>query len=251
MIPKTLTLVAGGALVALFACGGEDVGPKYPSAESFCSGYAEALCKGLAAGCGASEDSCKLRAESTCKTQGAATSRQYRDTKAEACVDKTNEIFGKKSYSADEEKEQKDLCSRVFGGTVDKNGACQVDAECKDQLICDKGLCSEKVQKNLGEACNNPGDVCAKGAYCGDQGAVKFCIAKKASGDLCTAGAVPCLEDLRCVNTCKPKLQPGEPCDTDDDCPSTTTPGYCDPLQKKCVPKYGLGTASCKDIGGA
>jgi hypothetical protein len=248
MIRKTLTLIACGGMLALFACSGEDVGPKYGSSGDFCSAYAETLCKNLAAGCGTNEDNCKSRAQANCIAD--AGTRPYRSGGAEECIDKTNEVFSKKTYSVADDEALDDVCARVFGGTVAKNAPCQADAECADKLICDKGVCADKTEKANGEACNNPGDTCGKEAYCGDQGALKFCIPKKKLGELCTEGSVPCLEELRCVGSCKEKVRAGDPCDTDADCPVTTTPGYCDPGQKKCLPRFGLGTESCKQLGG-
>lgn len=252
MIRKTLTLIACAGATALFACSSAEEGEKYPAVGSFCSAYADALCQGVAAGCATSVDNCKAKAAAKCNVDSAAVGRVYRPSNADACVSKTKDLFGQKTFTADQEKEQKNLCGRVFGGTVAKNGPCQVAADCQDnKMTCDKGLCSEKTDKKLGEACNNPGDVCEKGSYCGNQGAVKFCLAKNKLGDLCLNPDNPCLEDLRCSGSCQPKYGPGEVCGTDDECKETTTAPYCDPVQNKCLPKYGLGTESCKQIGGS
>lgn len=243
-------VVACAGAVALIACSSEEAGDTYPGVGSFCSAYADALCQGVAAGCGTSADNCKTRAVSKCNGDSAALGRAYKASAAPDCVGKTKSLFAQKAFTAEQEQEQKDACGRTFGGTVAKNGPCRVDYECQEKMLCDKGLCSDKTARKLGEACNNPGDICEKGAYCGNQGAVKFCLPKKADGDLCPPD-VPCKEELRCVGYCKAKVGPGEPCDADTDCQQATTSPYCDPLQKKCLPKYGLGTDSCKQIGGA
>ena len=248
MIRQTLSVLASVGVIALVACSSDPAGDAYPDVSSFCSAYADALCQGVAAGCGTTVDTCKTKAVAKCNTD--ATGRAYKASNAPDCVDKTKNLFSQKTFTADQEKEQQTACGRTFGGTVAKNAPCQTDFECQGSMVCDKGLCADKTDKKVGEACNNPGDICEKGSYCGNQGAVKFCLAKKAQGDLCPPD-VPCLEDLVCVGTCQPKVGPGSVCGKDDECQQATTSPYCDPIQKKCLPKYGLGTDSCKQLGGS
>jgi hypothetical protein len=255
MMRKTFLVLACGGIVALVACSADTTDDKYGDTGSFCAAKADAECQQLAAGCGASVDSCKTIRTSTC-TNAVPGGRTYTSSKAQACIDKITAVYSKKSFTADEEKDVQNLCGRVFAGSVQKNQACQSDFDCAGDMICDKGVCGDKAVKNTDDGCNNPGEVCNTDAYCGNRGNLKFCIAKNQQDANCDKDN-PCLDTLRCIigsgvtnGTCKPKLNPGDPCDTTDQCPAATTPAYCDSKQKKCLPEYGLGTQSCVDYGG-
>lgn len=248
ILRHVLSVCACAGVVALVACSSSEEGPAFPDVASFCAAYGDALCQGVAAGCGTTADNCKTKAVAQCN--GNASGKAYNASGAQDCIDKTKNLFSQKTFTADQEKDQQNACGRTFGGSVAKNGACQSNFDCQGQMVCDKGLCADKTDKKLGDACNNPGDICEKGSYCGEQGAVKFCLAKKSQGELCLPG-VPCKEDLYCVSTCQPKKGPGQVCGADDECQAATTSPYCDPVQAKCLPKYGLGTESCKQIGGS
>lgn len=254
MMRKTLLVLASGGLVALLACS-SDATDKYGDSGSFCAAKADAECQQLAAQCGASVDSCKSLRTSAC-TSAIPAGRTYTSGKAQACLDKINAVYSQKTFTADQEKEVNEICGRVFAGNVNKNAQCQSDFDCISDLICDKGVCGDKVVKNQGDGCNNPGEICNNDSYCGNQGALKFCLAKNVADHTCDKDN-PCLDTLRCVvgsgaanGSCKPKLNPSDPCSADADCPAATTPPYCDPTQKKCLPKFGLGTKSCADFGG-
>lgn len=252
MIRKTLGLVVlavtGGLALACSSSGDPE---KYPNADAFCSAKADEECNGLYAQCAATLDSCKTKRVSACQNAAggaAGQGRTYTASLAQGCIDKTHELFAGKTVAPDKETEQVDTCERVFAGSKQKNAPCGGTYECSGSLVCDKGVCAEKVVRNQSEPCNNPGEVCAAGSYCGAQGQLKFCMAKNAKGDVCTADA-PCVEDLRCIGTCTDKYQPGQVCGTTDECSSAAP--YCDPLQKRCLVKYQAGTQACKDFGGS
>lgn len=250
MIRSLLTLALCGGAVALAACS-SDVGERYPDVNAFCTAKAEAECNGIAAQCGATLDTCKQKLIPTCTadantatTQG----RRYNAAAAPACVDKTNALYGAKTIDPKKEAEQNDTCARVFAGQKAKNSPCTTAYECQGSMICDKGVCSDLVVKNQGEACNNPGEVCAAGSFCGQQGELKFCLPKKQKGELCTA-ELPCVETLYCLGSCKDKIAPGEACGSDDEC-SATAP-YCDPAGQRCTAKsYAAGSPTCQEVGG-
>jgi hypothetical protein len=251
MIRKTLGLLVAGGVVVLVACSGDSAGEKYPDAASFCNAKAAEECTAQAALCGATVDACKTKVSAACQAAGNSVGggRTYKASSAEGCINKTHDLFNQKTFTSDQEKDWTNVCERVFAGTKVSNTPCQSDYECVDQLVCDKGVCANKVEKNQGEGCSNAGEVCAKGSYCGNQGQLKFCLPKKANGDICSADA-PCLETLRCVGSCSDKLNIGDVCGTDDDCKEISTPPYCDPASKKCAAKFTAGTQSCKDLGG-
>lgn len=247
---RVLTLVAWGGLTVLAACQGSTEEDAFSTSSAFCSAKADAECKNLAGTCGAGNDLCKSRRTDACNTAaGVATSagRAYRPNAAQGCIDKINEVFSPKVIDPGKELEAIDVCERVFGGTKAKNAACASSFECTGALVCDRGVCADKSPTALGEACNNPGQVCAAGSYCQPQGQNKFCVEKKKLGEICTADA-PCKEELRCVNSCVARVPGGGACDNDGECAAEAP--YCDTVAKKCRPKYQAGTAACRDYGG-
>jgi hypothetical protein len=254
MLRKTLLVLASGGVVALFACS-SDTDDKYGDTNSFCAAKADAECQQLAAGCGASIDGCKSIRTSAC-TSSIPAGRTYTSAKAQECLDKITAVYSKRSFSSAEEKDVNNVCGRVFAGNVNKNAACQTDFDCISDFVCDKGVCATLSAKSKGDPCANPGEVCSSDSYCANQGANKFCVAKNPINHTCDKDN-PCEDTLRCIvgagaanGSCQPKLNPSDKCDADIECPEATTPPYCDPKQKKCLPKYGLGTASCGDFGG-
>lgn len=247
MIRKALGLLGFAGFVVLAACGGddEDSGPKFGNLEAFCEAQTKEKCAGVQAACAVAEAKCLQTGKSNCVTKN--TGKAYQPGSAESCVSKTRDFFnGGKVPNAEQDKELEDICGRVFGGTKKANEACNITSDCATGLVCTSGFCGTKAEKAEGNPCNNPGDTCVKGTYCGGTGN-KTCLKRKGSGELCSA-AEPCVEDLRCGGTCRPKSDPQSPCDKDDDCASAAP--YCDPLQKKCLPKFTLGSAACKDLGG-
>lgn len=254
MIRNTLTTLklvflfgsAGGLAIA--ACSSNDATDKYPSADSFCDAKATEECNAAAAVCSATVDFCKTTRVGICKSfADSATSqgRTYRAQQAEKCVDATKTLYATKVVDLDKEKDVDDTCEHVFTGSKKKNDPCTQPYECEGTLKCDKGACADAVQKQLNEPCNNPGDTCVKGTYCGPRGGSNFCIARNNVGDICN-NETPCLETLRCVNNCQAKLDSGQPCDTNDDC----TSGFCG-NDKKCAAKLVPGTGKCSDFGGS
>jgi hypothetical protein len=251
MLRKVLFVIASSGLLALLACSGDDESEKYPDATSFCAAKANEECTAQAALCGATVDACKTQLTNACTTEASAAGggRVYTASKAEACITKTHDLFNQKTFTSDQEKDWNDVCERVFAGSKAANAPCANAYECQGDMVCDKGVCANEVVKKIGEGCSNAGETCEKGAYCGEQGQLKFCLAKNAENDICNDQA-PCKEDLRCAGTCKPRMDIGQPCDFDSDCKEATTPPYCDTTTKKCAAKYTAGTQSCKQLGG-
>lgn len=233
------------------ACGGEE-GPKekYPSVESFCAAMAAEECNAVAASCSVSEDRCALARTDACKSgalQAAAQDRTYRPGNAEACVEKTAEVYKGRVIDRATEEAFHAACAKVFMGTKARNEPCSHQYDCEGPLVCDKGFCAEEVAKQDKDACNNPGDVCATGLYCKGEG-TKFCTPKGKLDEACNLTDLPCQEDLRCNGSwCVALNKAGEPCDADSECAT----GYCNP-DKKCQAKqYASETGSCRDFGGS
>lgn len=244
------TLLIG--LVVLTACSSDDEpAAKYPSVDSFCQAKAEQECQ-VATSCAAKVETCTSGRKTLClDAAGAAQSgpRTYAAKQAETCVNKTKELYAKKgtAITPDDVKKLNEVCDDVFAGARKEREPCTSSAECSGDLICDKTVCAKKVQKNKGDFCGNPGEVCATGSYCsqGSGGALQ-CIGKKDKGEACDEKA-PCLEALRCNATCQDRFGSGETCNPAADECGTAAP-YCDPsIGNKCGP--GLiaapGAAAC------
>ncbi len=232
-----------------------DATDPYPSADSYCAARAEAECsQDNASACGATVEACKTKRKSACNTAAsAATSggRTYASGQVQGCVDKTKEIYAKKTITPTDLKAQADVCERVFAGSAAKGAACTTDYSCSSSLVCDTRVkvCGEKVVKKLGDGCANPGESCDTGSFCGG-GEVKLCVARKNKGEACNDATAPCLETLRCGGgTCVDRLNAGDTCTSDNDC-SATAP-LCDGAAKKCVAglQFAIGTSTCKEFG--
>lgn len=259
MIRKALSLLAVGGGIALFACSSDSAENKYPSASDFCNAKAEEECKAVADRCAVPTATCTQKRVTVCNAgAGTATAqgRTYNGANAQACLDKTRELLTSATITRAKELETQDTCDRVFSGTKKAAEACTVAApdpnrtqpgDCEADLICDRGFCASKREVEINKPCGNPGEVCAKGAYCQQRGTSSFCTAKNGEGQSCSAEA-PCVEELRCVTRCQAKVGAGEFCDNDDGC----TTGFCDlsTTPRKCAAKaFASGAAICKDYG--
>jgi len=248
---KVLSLVACSAVgLFAFACGDDDPGEKYPSADAFCSAKASEECKAVAAVCAVADATCTTRRAEACKAAAAAAAAQgrtYLAAGAEACINATTAVYADRVIDPKKEEAFEDACERVFAGSKKASEPCANLYDCEGRLTCDldKKFCAEKVAKAADQPCNNPGDVCNAGLYCQDRGGSKFCSAKKNKGEACGATS-PCLEALRCVNVCVDKVAPGGFCDTNDEC----TTGLCNADKKCAARQYPSETGSCKDFGG-
>ena len=147
------------------------------------------------------------------------------------------------------EAEAVKFCDRVFGGSKVERDPCANTFECSGDLICD-GVCAKEETVALNGGCGNAGQKCDKDTYCQLQGGKQFCVARNKAGDNCDTKAAPCIDSLRCVNQCKPRVAFGEACDNDGEC-ATTAPSYCDLTSKprKCRPKYESSTPTCHEYG--
>lgn len=254
MIGKTLkvlglqsfVLLSVAGACALVACSSDEATEKYPSSDSFCTAKADEECKAAASLCAATVDACKGRRVTSCQQAASAASssgRTYRPGSAEKCINETRDLYAAKTIDLAKEKTVNETCERVFTGSKKQGEACAAPYECEGTLICDK-VCTTATQKKKDEPCNNPGDTCETGTYCGLRGDVKFCNAKNDVGDICDA-KTPCLETLRCVTRCQEKVAAGQPCDTGDDCQTA----FCN-AEKKCAAKLVGGSGKCSDFGG-
>jgi hypothetical protein len=248
---NVLSIAASFFGLVVFACGDDDPGEKYSSADAFCSAKAAEECKAVSAVCAVSDTVCTTRRTDACKTAANAAiaqGRAYRAANAEACINATAAVYADRVINPTKEETFEEACERVFTGSKKASEACSNLYDCEGSLTCDldKKFCAAEVTRMADQPCNNPGDICATGLYCQDRGGSKFCGAKKNKDEACGA-AGPCLEAFRCVNVCVDKVAPGGFCDTNDEC----TTGLCN-AEKRCAARqYPSETGSCKDFGGS
>jgi hypothetical protein len=245
-------LVVISASFAVAACS-STAADKYPSSDSFCEARAKEECQ-VTARCGVTEVACLTARKQACSsfvTQSTGGSRQYRSANAEGCVNKVHDVYsGTAPITPAIQGEIDAACSKVFQGTTKELGACEATIDCEGDLICDKKLCANKVTKNSGELCGNPGEICASGSFCDTSGGAAQCKAKKGRDEVCNDKA-PCKEDLRCNNTCRDRFVAGESCGSNDDCAASAP--FCDPTNSnKCGAGliFAPGAGSCKAYGG-
>lgn len=246
MIRNTLTALACAAFVTLVACGSDDVGEKYPSADSFCQALAETECNAVALNpCQTTVDNCKTKRTASCNANAAklsAQGRSYRAPAAEECINKTGDELKARNIDPASDKVATEACERVFTGSKEKTQPCQNDYECSGTLVCTQGVCYDKSVKNKGEPCGSVGDTCAAGTYCDS----KFCVARPEQNGTCSA-AVPCIETLRCAGgVCLAKYGPNQVCASTDECTSGTV---CQTVNntKVCTVQTLPSTRTCKD----
>jgi hypothetical protein len=243
-----------GAALTVVACSSA-AADKYPSSDSFCEAKATEECQ-VTARCGVTEGSCLTVRKAACSSfvsSSASGSRQYRPGNAEACINKTHDVYGATAPITPTIQGEIDaVCSKVFQGTTKALGACTVTTDCEGDLICDKKLCANKVTKNSGDLCGNPGEICSSGSFCDTfSGGAAQCKPKKARDEACDAEKNPCNESLRCNNTCRDRFVAGESCGSNDDCASSAP--FCDPTNSnKCGAGliFAPGAGSCKAYGG-
>jgi hypothetical protein len=240
------------ALVVLGSCGG---GPAPLTANEYFQKRAQIVCDALSSACLVTTSACSTSqlASYTAEYQAALASfRDFIPSNAEACLDKVHAVYGKGgqgslSIRAADYLAMQATCARVYRGTSAAFGPCQVDADCLDGLVCDKGYCGTAKMVSQGSQCANIGEYCPQGFYCGNSGSVWFCAARVGALADCTVS--PCLESLRCSGgVCVTQLGIGEPCALDSDC----TSGFCEPFAGKCAAdvQYANGSAACIAVTG-
>jgi hypothetical protein len=215
---------AGVLAVLALGCNRGDSGL---TEEQFCEEWGRIECDKVAAFCSFSAANCVPSRAAACRDFGARIKggqRQYNAANTEACLKKVEEAYKTLPISAATLKGVDDTCARVFAGTVKSNEPCVAEYDCAGTLVCDKGFCGvEKVVASRA-GCANVGERCPRGEYCSNASTTGLflCIPRTPLDSPCTL-STPCLEDLRCRNTCVRRLGIQEPCLEDDDCQS----GYC------------------------
>ena len=240
---RSLSLV----LMALAGCGSGNT-PLTPT--QFCDDYAQEVCNAVSPACLIPVANCTSSQVAQCTANAVnsvAASQNFIASNADACLSKVKEIYGKLkqgavALQAADVQAMDTVCSRVYRGTGTANEACTTDADCIDNLVCDKLFCGTPTQVAAGGGCANIGEYCVQGFYCGPAGGVLMCVAKAGLGGACDG--TPCVESLRCAGgVCAAQLGIGVDCAVDQDCTSR----LCEPYAHKCAEdiRFANGSAAC------
>jgi hypothetical protein len=258
-----IRLAGAAAIGALaIACSASTASNPYPDVSSFCSAVAKAECQDNAV-CAIDQTQCETYRTSVCQQDAAsaqASGRTYNSDNAKACIDALNGAFGNGASKVTYQQlygsgSITDKCERVFVGNAGNGGACQTNYDCTDSSeICAPvpgmtgSQCAKPTQKNLGDACADPGDQCADGSYCSTQGGgIPKCVASAADGAPCPSGVQCVSSDFCNGGICAAKSGPGGPCTQDSDCNSQAP--YCDPYAGHICTiglTFATGAPDCK-----
>jgi hypothetical protein len=240
----------GPILILLLAAAGCSNEPAPITPTEFFQQRAEATCSAISSACLITEASCVAGrvADSMDEYQNQLSKlRDFVPANAEACLRKVREVYGKLdqgavALKANDYNAMETVCERVYRGTRSANESCAFDADCTDDLICDKGFCGIAKIVAPGAGCANIGETCPQGSYCSAGTGVWFCTPKAPTQTDCTLS--PCLETLRCAaGICVARLGVGEPCASSEDCAST----FCEPYAGRCADdiRFANGSAAC------
>lgn len=233
MMIKTMRPIV---LIALFlGCGGK--GATLTESE-FCSRKATRECDGVADKCLATDSNCHAARVAACEAfvgqNLAPPARPFRPERADACLNKTAEIYAKPTITPADREAMNDVCARVFSGTKKELAPCSSTFECDGALICDDFLtiCATQKVVAIDGFCGNPGETCSDGQYC--TGTPRKCVARIGAGQACGPD-LPCLESFRCVGNppiCSARVAFLGACGADSDCLATGADAapYCDPF---------------------
>lgn len=239
-------------LLPLASCGDE---PAPLSPEGFFQKRADEVCSEMLLACYVEVPVCVAGRVAEYQAEYHAALQAFRDfipANAEACLAKVKEVYGKikegmVAMKAVDYQAMVAVCANVYRGSSPANEWCELDVDCLDNLICDKGSCATSKLVAPGALCANPGESCPQGSYCGYDGRVWLCTAKVGALGDCTAA--PCIEALRCAGgVCVPRLDIAEACTTDGDCSS----GFCEPYARVCAQdiRFAKGSDACRAMGG-
>jgi hypothetical protein len=246
---------AFGCLATLaVACGGGSSKPATP--EDYCAQRAEKECKTVADSCSSDNADCQDARKQVCldEVEAIMAPRVFKPGNMSACLTKTASVYAQATITPADLASVQDVCGYVFQGDIaklDVDHPCTTKFDCKDaNVICDKGLCADKVTKGTGALCTDPGAVCGAAEYCAPSGTFFKCTPKKGNGEACDA-TTPCLDTLRCVaSKCVALLKLGDACTANSDCP--TDAPYCDPFAgNECTKglKFATHSPSCGPFG--
>jgi hypothetical protein len=233
--------------VALLGCNND---PAALTPNQYFQKRADLVCSAVASACLFPASTCVAGrvAEFTAEYQAALASfRDFIPGNADACLAKVKDVYGKieqgvVALKAADYQAMQAICANVYRGASAALGPCALDADCLDNLICDKGYCTTGKTVAAGALCGNPGELCPSGFYCTNATGPSICTSKITLQGYCATS--PCQENLRCLGGyCVARLDIGEPCASDGDCSGN----FCEPYAKKCAEdiRFANGSAAC------
>lgn len=153
-----------------------------------------------------------------------------------------------------------DLCQQVFLGNVAADQPCSTSYDCASGNICgSNGLCGAETDRQKGDGCADPGDLCVDGTVCTAQGRTSICTGGALADEACS-DLNPCSPSNECVDKkCKALAAPGQSCAANSDCDpkiqdGNVSDGFCDSSgTKTCASGYtfGNGSPDCSAFGAA
>jgi len=259
--PNSIALLLGAATIGWVDGGCSPPASPYPDVTSFCAAKAKAECQ-VALVCAIDQGACAEYRAGLCE-QDAANAiasgiRVYDSANVPACLAVLNAAYGNESSKILFNQlfgsgSITDLCERVFSGGVPKNGSCESDYDCSQDLICSlppgatMSICAPATDLTAGAYCSDPGSVCPTDTYCSNSGGPYECQPSAEAGAPCSS-APPCVSTERCVSgVCTTRAAVGQACATNDDC-SPEAP-YCDPNAGNICTiglTFAVGSSDCK-----
>ena len=210
-------------------------------------------CKSVVSACLIPETDCLSTRQaywSQVASEEAKAGRPFDPKNADACLSKVRSVYAAldkgMAIKAADYRDMKHACGRVFHGTSALNGLCAVDADCVDDLICDKQHCGNAIEVGPGKGCANIGEYCSQGFVCETSRGIAMCVARANKEAACTSDD-SCLEALRCAGgVCVEGLGIGVACEADEDCDS----GFCEPFAFKCGNdiRFASGSPACQNF---
>jgi len=198
-------------LLALLAACGDDAGPKGPAVRELPALYAASLCPEVEA-CLDSRSLEQVFGDIGCETWLTAQGEDgdvpalqsaiddgrvdYDPSQVEPCL---AELEGLGCDFSSARALSRGVCEKIFTGTVEVGGDCDVDQECEGVAFCQKGKsCPGTCARLLG-----PGDPCDDDDQCEDGlrcGSDRACAAPAGEGDACGGSLdTECAPALLCI----------------------------------------------------
>ena len=225
--------------VVLAGCTGKSPEPlpKYPDANSYCNGRAQAECNdAVIAACAVpTKEKCISSRQSACNAAVPA-GKSYDSSKAEDCIAKVGAGYGDAKLTKDEIAAYSEACALLFNGTGIKDSYCMADGDCRvsEGLRCVllaapaigdantgqvAGTCQVPKMAQGGDSCAAVDAMCVAGYHCG---ASMHCDINGALGEPCS-DALPCKDTFKCsaAGRCEAKLADGTACTTGNQCASS------------------------------
>lgn len=234
--------------------------PKFRDSAAFCQAVAKAECSAaIREACSAGdESSCVAKVSSDCNSRNADVTfglqtleQNYRNTKAEACVNALAASYGDTKISADEHRAIRKACDPVFSAQKGEGGPCKVDLDCDlaAGLTCDifTGTCRPVGTETKGGDCSSA--RCAPGLFCSSVD--KICFDGRGEGVMCDPVSNPCKASLLCEGgTCVAKRAANADCTSDDQCASefcALVPEGSNKARRICLTElsFGCPNGSC------